>query len=570
VHPENEEVVRLLPFGGCGEFGMNLTGYIFRGKLFVVDCGVMFPDPSKLGIEVIYPDIDAFFERAGGVHAYLITHGHEDHIGALPYILGRWPAPVHATPWTAALIQAKFERRKIAGQFEVKEVSPGSWLNFGDVSVQYVPVNHSIPHASALLMHFGDLRVFHTGDFRIDFQTQYEPKMDLDNLRNIGKKGVDLLIADSTNAHRPGFGPGELSVLEPLSDIMRDCPGALIITTFASNYWRIKTVAALCEQLGKKLLILGGGLEQAIAIAEKVGFDPLPNGIRATEEQVSLGHIPRDRVVVLATGSQGEWRSALSRLSSGEHRSFKIVPGDTVVFSSRIIPGNEKSVLWLVNNFVKAGAKVITSRENPGIHVSGHAYRDEIKTLVECLRPRNFIPMHGTFTHLASNEQVIAELGLSDTSTLLMEDGDIIELSHENGLSTAGSIDVGMVYVDSDSYASMSKEVLRERLRIGEGGCAIVTGVFDLDGRRWLRAPDILLQGIAFPKERGQVGEVNKEIWIEEAGIHVASAVEELAKRQLSADGEALEEEARLTLRRLLAGSLNRKPTVFARIHCFG
>ncbi|MEY4632282.1 MAG: Ribonuclease 1 [Pseudomonadota bacterium] len=569
VLSENEDSVRLLPFGGCGEFGMNLTGYLYRGKLYVVDCGVMFPDPSKLGVEAIYPDVNPWFERAGGVHAYLITHGHEDHIGALPYVLDRWPAPVYATPWTAALINAKFVRRKVAGRFEVNEVAPGGRLKFGDVKVDYIPVNHSIPQASALLMQFGRHRIFHTGDFRIDFQTQYEPMMDLEQIRAIGREGVDLLVADSTNAHRPGTGPGELSVVEPLAEIMRNCEGAMIISTFASNYWRIKTVANLCSKLGKKLLILGGGIEQAIAIAGQTGFEPLPDDIRTTEEQVASGHVPRDRVVVLATGSQGEWRSALSRLSAGEHRSFKVLPGDTVVFSSRIIPGNEKSVLWLINGFIRAGANVVTSRDNPGIHVSGHAYRDEIKTLVECLKPRFFIPMHGTFSHLDSNEKVIDELGLDATGTMLMEDGDIVELS-DKGVSKAGAVDVGILYVDSDSYASLTKEVLRERLRIGEGGCAFITGVFDLGGKRWLRAPDILLQGIEFRPEDGHAGPVNREVWLEEAAMYVADAVTSLASRQQEIDGEALEEEARLTLRRLLFGSLNRKPSVFSRIHCFG
>ncbi len=569
MNPLNKDTVRIIPFGGCGEFGMNLTGYLFRGKLFVVDCGVMFPDPSKLGVEAIYPKIDTWFEQLGGVHAYLITHGHEDHIGALPYVLDRWPAPLYATPWTASLIEAKFQRRKISGKFPVTRVNPGDRTTFKEVAIEWIPVNHSIPMASALLMKFGENTVFHTGDFRIDFERQYEDPVDLERLRKIGARGVDLLIADSTNSDRPGMGPSERSVVEPLGNLMANATGALIITTFASNYWRVKTIADLCKKFGKKLLILGGGFEQAIRIADELGFDPLPEGIRAPEDQVGLGNIPRDRLVVLASGSQGEWRSALSRLSAGEHRSFKVVPGDTVVFSSRMIPGNEKSVLWLINNFNRLGAKVVTSRDAPGIHVSGHAYRGEIKTLVELLQPRNFIPMHGTFTHLNANESIIAELGMDDTATLLIEDGDMVDLSPE-GCVQAGAINVETLFVDSDSYASMTKEVLRERLRIGEGGCAIVSGVFDVDGKRWLRSPDIILQGIEFRPEEGHAGPVAKEFWIEEACMYVANAVVRMAEQQPASSAEDLEEEARLTLRRLLFGSLNRKPSVFARIHCFG
>ncbi|NDE14095.1 ribonuclease J [bacterium] len=561
--------VRIIPFGGCGEFGMNLTGYLFRDKLFVVDCGVMFPDPSKLGVDAIYPHIDPWFEQFGGVHAYLITHGHEDHIGALPYVLDRWPAPVYATPWTASLIESKFERRKVAGRFPVTRVSPGDRIQFEDVKIDWVPVNHSIPMASALLMDFDGKTVFHTGDFRIDFERQYEPPMDLSRIREIGDKGVDLLIADSTNSHRPGLGPSEFSVLGPLGDLMADTPGAVIITTFASNYWRVRSIANLCAKFGKKLLILGGGFEQAIRIGGELGFDPLPDGIMAPQDQVGLGNIPRDKLVVLASGSQGEWRSALSRLSNDEHRGFKVAPGDTVIFSSRIIPGNEKSVLWLMNNFQRRGVRVVTSRETPGIHVSGHAYRGEIKTLVEHVRPKTFIPMHGTFTHLDANESIISELGLDDTATLLMEDGDIVDLTSA-GCEFSGRIEVETLYVDADSHASMTKDVLRERLRIGEGGCAFVTGVFDAGGSRWLRSPEIILQGIEFRPEEGHAGPVDKTLWLEEASMYVADAIVRLAAQQPGATPADIDEEARLTLRRLLFGSLNRKPQVFARVHCLG
>lgn len=548
---------------------MNLTGYLFRGKLYVVDCGVMFPDPSKLGVEAIYPNIDRWFEQFGGVHAYLITHGHEDHIGALPYVLDRWPAPLYATPWTASLIEAKFARRKIPGKFPVTRVAPGGYTQFKDnFSVDWIPVNHSIPMASALLMNFSGKTVFHTGDFRIDFEPQYEPPLDLERIRKIGDKGVDLLICDSTNSHRVGLGPNERSVIGPLGDLMADATGAVILTTFASNYWRIKTVADLCAKFGKKLLVLGGGLEQAIRIADELGFEPLPEGIRAPVDQVGLGNIPRDRLVIIASGSQGEWRSAMSRLAAGEHRSFKVGPGDSVVFSSRMIPGNEKSVLWLMGNFHRAGATVVTSRENPAIHVSGHAYRGEIMKLVELLQPRNFIPMHGTFSHLDANASIPDELGMTNTATLLMENGDMVDLS-DDGCEIVGSIDVDILYVDSDSYASMTKEVLRERLRIGEGGCAFISGVFDPGGRRWLRQPEIILQGIEFRPEDGYAGPVAKTTWLDEAAMYVADAVTRMAEGQAGATPEDFEEEARLTLRRLLFGSLNRKPQVFARVHCF-
>lgn len=542
---------------------MNMTGYLYRGKLVVVDCGVMFPDPAKLGVEAIYPDISPIFEQMGGVHAYVITHGHEDHIGALPYVLERWPAPVYATPWTASLIEAKFERRKLSGMPKINRIQPGGSLDLAVVNIDWIPVNHSIPMASALLMRFGDKTVFHTGDFRIDTETQYEPPVDLQRLKQLGDAGIDLLVCDSTNAHRPGMGPSELSIVDPLAQVFTDATGAVVITTFASNYWRIKTIANLCHRFQKKLLILGGGIDQAIRIAEETGFEPLPDGIRISDDQLANGHVPRDRVVVLATGSQGEWRSALSRISAGEHRAFKISPGDTVVFSSRIIPGNEKSVLWLTNNFQRAGAKVITSRDHPGIHVSGHAYAGEIRTLIDALQPRHFIPMHGTYSHLDANLSLF-----EGQDPFLMEDGDVIELS-TTGCRKSDSVTMDTLFVDSGSYASLSRETLRERLRVGEGGCAFVSGVFDTSDNRWLRTPEIILQGINFRPEPGQQGPVNRDLWVEEASMYVAEAVERFAKTQPGADDDDLSEEARLTLRRLLFGSLGRKPQVFAKVHGF-
>jgi len=542
--------------GGCGEFGMNMTAYICAGKLFVVDCGVMFPDPMKLGVEAVIPKVHDVFKQCGGVYAWIITHGHDDHIGALPYLIDKYPAPIYATPWTAELIQNRFNRKGIGEQHTITVVEPGDHVTAPGFDAEYVPVNHSIPHACALFIRTHAMKIFHTGDFRFDDNPVIEEPISKSLLRKIGDEGVDLLLADSTNAQQKGYGPSESSTKGPLSETFDTAKGAIVVTLFSSNFWRIKTIVDICIEKGRKLLVLGPGVEASFAAAAATGLYQIPDGVRVDENQAK--HVPRKELAVIVTGSQGEYRSALMRISLGEHKAFRIQDDDVVVFSSRMIPGNERVAQMMMANLERLGAKIITTRQNPGIHVSGHAYSGELAELMQCLRPKHFIPIHGTFSHMHANELIPAAHQLKDTKTFMMENGDVVDVTKKS-VSRFKKIEPEWEFIDSESYVPIPYETLRERLRIGELGVAIIGGVFSLEKKSFTHIPSITIQGLAFP------GGINVQQWLEEASMYVAEAVIKGAKTG-STSAADLNEEARVNLRRQLFATLGKKPVVLANL----
>ena len=554
--PEDQNTIRIIPLGGCGEFGMNMTAYICSGKLFVVDCGVMFPDPMKLGVEAVIPKVHEIFKQCGGVYAWVITHGHDDHIGALPYLIDKYPAPMYATPWTAELIQNRFNRKGIGDRHPITVVEPGDHVTAEGFDAEYVAVNHSIPHACALFIRTPQMNIFHTGDFRIDDTPVIEEPISRSLLRKIGDEGVHLLLADSTNAQKKGIGPSESSVKGPLGETMDNATGAVVITTFSSNFWRIKQIVDLCIEKGRKLLILGPGVEASFAAAAAVGMYRIPDGVRVDESQAR--HVPRKELVVIATGSQGEYRSAMMRISLGEHKAFKIQDGDVVVFSSRMIPGNERTAQMMMAKLEKLGARIITTRQNPGIHVSGHAFSGEIAELMRCLRPKQFIPIHGTFSHLHANELIPAEHQLKDTKSYTMENGDVMDVT-KTSVKRFKRIDPESEFIDSESYVPIAYETLRERLRIGELGMAIIGGVFSMEKKDFVHAPVITIQGLAFPHT------INGKVWLEEASMYVAEAVITGAKTGVCTP-ESVNEDARVTMRRHLSGMFGKKPVVLTNL----
>lgn len=535
---------------------MNMTGYIYRDRLFVVDCGLRFSDPSKLGTDALIPAVDRWFAEFSKVAAYVITHGHEDHIGALPYIIERWPAPIYATKWTIELIKNKFARMGIdPSRHTINEVAPNDIVKLHDFEVEYLHVNHSIPSACALLVRAGDNRVFHTGDFKFDFSATHEPPLSRERLANIGR--VDLLLADSTNADKDGMCPSEQSVLEPLKGVIEGSKGAVIVTTFASNLWRLKVVIELALSTGRKLFVTGSGMESTLLIAARLGMLQIPQQVIVTDTQ--LKSVARKDLLVLASGCQGEFRSALARIAYSEHRDIKIYPGDMVVFSSRIIPGNERSILGIVDQLKKQGADVVTPKEVPGIHVSGHAYGGDLAALATTLQPSFYAPIHGSYGHLHANRQRFSQYGLRQEQVVLIENGDVIDIEAGRVTKVAGPI-FEYEYIDSDSYAIISQEVLRERLRIGERGAALVTGVFALSSSRWLAPPEIELIGLAFPWH------TNQSTWIDEQKRQVRDLISGYSRKS-GVDKETLAEEVRVSLRRALTAALKKKPVVIVKVH---
>ncbi len=549
--------VRIIPLGGCGEFGMNLTAFLVRGKLFVIDAGVRFPEPFRLGIDAMLPNVDPWFQAAGGVHAYLLTHGHEDHLGAMPHLLQKWPAPVYGTGWTIELLRSKFSRMgKDPNAYKLNVVEAGDHVVTAGFDAEFVHVNHSIPMTCSLFLRLPGLTIFHTGDFKFEQHPILEKPTDFEKLAAIGNEGVDLLLTDSTNADKDGFCPGEDTVFEPLKDVVNACEKAAIITTFSSNLGRLKTIVDVCQATGRKLYITGGGLEGTLAIAKNLGLYHLPENLRVADDQ--LGSIPRERLLVLTTGCQGERRSGLARIASGEHRHFRISDGDTVIWSSRLIPGNERAVISLSNNLLRAGARVITAREAPGIHVSGHAYGGDIDHLVGLLKPRHYLPVHGAFSQLHANSQRPERLGIS-TQCQLIESGDVLDASRF-GVDVVGHIDVELAFVDGDSSTILSYEDLRERLRIGELGAALVDGVFDFKRETWLVRPSIEFTGLAFPIS------INEAKWRADKAAKVANIAAQ-GLLQKGQNSEVINEEIRKFIRRELQLVLKKKPVVTVRLH---
>ncbi len=552
-----KDSIRIIPFGGCGEFGMNMTGYICDDRLYLVDAGVSFPDPAKLGVESLFPDMAPWIDQFGGVYAYIMTHGHEDHIGALPFMLDRWPGPVYTTPWAAKLIHNKLDRRNIKTRYPIHVVGAGDRVECEDFSIEFVPFNHSIPDSCALMIRHPKFNIFHTGDFKFDFTPIMEKPVNIPHLEKLGKEGIHVLLADSTNSHVKGYSPSESVVLEPMKSAFKGAGnGAVIVTTFSSNFWRLKTILNACEATGRKALILGGGLDNCLKVASELGlFTPNPGLIVDSSVAATMD---RSKLCVIATGSQGEYRAAIMRIANGEHRQFSVTPGDVVIFSSRTIPGNEREIQNMMSKLERRGATIFSARNDPLIHVSGHSYREELKDLVKALRPKNFIPVHGTFSHLLSNSKIPAEVGLVGTNTFVIENGDVIDIDQKTTAIT-DRIDVNRVFVDSESLELLSYETLRERLRIGELGLVVIAAAYRKSDSKMIGVPSLDVQGLVPPKDMDFKQFQNSLLAAAKKGFKNGIAARET-------NHEKLEDQMRVEMRRYMFQVLKKKPVVICHL----
>lgn len=553
---KNHKDIHLLPIGGVGEFGMNMMGVYYNKNLYIIDAGVLFPDERKLGITSIIPSVDDVFKETKGVSAYIITHGHEDHIGALPYLLPKWPAPIYATPWTAVLIRRKLEKFNLLEHAEIITVMPGDHAKFGALSFEYFQVHHSIPDACSLIIRTPDVTVFHTGDFKIESDKSQQKPMNFSRLQSIGEEGVDLLLVDSTNAAKEGVSGDEISVKKPLKNIIKNAPGRTFISTFASNLFRLATIADICAEEGKKLVISGRSLANTFENAEKLGYYNPAHHLILSEDDM---HQYDDKdLVILASGSQGEWRSVLYRMAYKEHKRLIVKDTDSFVFSSRVIPGNEKSILNMTASIEKQGGTIISPRDFPGIHVSGHACQDEIIKLIDLLQPKKYLPVHGGFSQLLRNK------GLAVSKNISIIEGDIIEdgsplLVTKDAVTALDVVPMEKEFVDQDSYIPLSYTIMRERLRIGDSGLAVISGVFNSKKKTWSSGPSITLKGL----DTKYNVELTK--WLKEQESLVAKEVIKNHNHQVS-DLATLNESARISLRRLLFQYFKKKPVVIPQI----
>lgn len=557
-HPRDEpwrtesEATFLLPVGGCGEFGMNCTALIQAGKLYLLDCGASFPPADKLGVQIVLPDLAPLLERFGKVEAYIVTHGHEDHIGGLPHYFERCPAPIFATPWTAALIRKKFERAQL-----VAEVSRVPWYDPVEVGpglrVSWIPVNHSIPEAAALHVECQGGRFFHSGDFKIDRTPLYDLPIDLERISTL--PSVDLMLVDSTNAHRSGCCPSESTIPPELDAVFSRVSGAIFVTTFASNLWRLFLVLEAARRAGRGVVLVGNGMESCMRTAEGLGTYAIPSGVLVSMREAQA--MQRSDLVVLATGSQGEPQAALTRIIFRDDPGVRLEPGDALVFSSRFIPGNERSILTLMNAAAREGAALFSPHDYPKIHVSGHGYLGDVLDFVRAVRPRHVVPVHGTTTHLLSNARGLQASGVTDVSNV--HNGDIIRLC-EGQVSKGGLYFLENIWIDQESHLPLDLETLRGRLRIGYRGAVFASVLVRRKRRRWILAgaPRLSVTGLPL------LTDVSAD-WRDELSERMIQALKAVRVESLVPDGEADQEVSellRVTIRRWLLDLTGARPII--------
>ena len=492
---ENASKLQIIPLGGLEQIGMNITAFRYEDSIIVVDCGLAFPDDDMLGIDLVIPDITYLQENIDKVKGFVITHGHEDHIGALPYILHELNVPVYATRLTMGIIEHKLEEHNLLKTTRRKVVKFGQSINLGQFRVEFIRTNHSIVDAAALAIYSPAGTIVHTGDFKVDYTPVYGDPIDLQRFAEIGKKGVLGIMCDSTNAERPGFTPSEKTVGRALNALFEEHENSrIIVATFASNVDRVQQIINMAHKFGRKVVVEGRSMVSIIDIAQKLECIQVPEDTLIDIDQIK--NYPENKTVIITTGSQGESMAALSRMASGQHRKITIGAGDTVIFSSHPIPGNEKAVTNIINELQMKGADVIFQ----DVHVSGHACQEDIKLLYTLVKPKYAIPVHGEYRHLMAQRRIAKDLGIPKENIFILHSGDVLELN-EDGAAINGKVPFGAILVDGLGVGDVGNVVLRDRQHLAEDGIVIV--VFGLDQANGIlvSGPSIVSRGFVYVRE---------------------------------------------------------------------
>jgi len=482
--------LEIIPLGGLGEFGMNLMVYRHGDDCLLVDSGMMFPGEEHLGVDVVIPDL-SFLDECGTIHGIVLTHGHEDHIGALPYVLARRDLPVFSTAHAQGLVRSRFDEHELPDRPSLNVLpTDGETMRLGPFGIETIPVAHSIPQSKMIALHTPVGTVLHTADYKLDENPPDGYGTDTERLRKLGREGVLALFGDSTNADRPGITPGEREVTRGLDDIVARAPHRVVVTCFASNIQRIQQLAALAQKHGRQVALLGTSIQTQVEVAERLGLLRFPPGLRVAAEDVR--RLPRRRAMILATGSQGEPMSALARIAVDKHRHVRLEDDDLVIHSARQIPGNEKSISRMIDHLMRRGARVITSRDAL-VHVSGHPSRGELASLLDMVRPRFLVPIHGEYRQLKAHVDVALEGGMDPESVLLAESGDIIALG-EGEISIVDRTHVGQVFIDA-ALDEVDQSLLRDRRRSAWDGIVVAVVAVDRDAGAIADYPQIVTRG---------------------------------------------------------------------------
>ena len=483
--------IRIIPIGGLGEIGKNMMLVEYDDSILVIDAGMMFPDENLSGIDFVIPDFSYVVENRDRVKAIILTHGHEDHIGALPYLLREVRAPIYGTKLTIGFARNRLEEHTFALEPEFIEIKPRQKIAFGAVTAEFFRVCHSVADGVGIALHTPFGLILHSGDFKFDFTPIYDHHFDFYKIAEFGEQGVLLLLSDSTNAEHKGYTPSERELKSPLFDTISSATGRVLVATFASNVHRIQQILEVCRRAGKRTCIIGRSMEKNISMARELGYLEFDESLLVSPDKVNS--YKRSSVVLLTTGSQGEPMSALSRIANSMHPQLHIEAGDTVILSASIIPGNEKTVSRVVNSLFRKGAHVYYEGFED-LHVSGHASREELKLLMAIVRPQYFIPIHGEFKHLMHHADLAKEMGIDERNIILAEDGDVIVVN-EKGVSLGGEVETGSVYIDGRNTGDIAPRVIKDRHRLARDGIVMVVIPISIENHGVMH-PEIYSKGL--------------------------------------------------------------------------
>jgi ribonuclease J len=505
--------LKVIPLGGLEQIGLNITAFEYEDSIIVVDCGLSFPEDEMLGIDLVIPDITYLKDNADKVKGFVITHGHEDHIGALPYVLKELNVPIYATKLTMGIIENKLTEHELMGTTKRKVVKFGQSVNLGQFRIEFIKTNHSIVDAAALAIYSPAGVVVHTGDFKVDYTPVFGDAIDLQRFAEIGRKGVLALMCDSTNAERLGFTPSEKTVGHTFDSLFLEHKDTrILIATFASNVDRVRQIINTAEKFDRKVVVEGRSMVNIIDTASKLGY--LQIAERTLIDVEELKNYPPEKTVIITTGSQGESMAALSRMAGNNHKKISIMPGDTVIFSSHPIPGNEKAVTNIINELQMKGADVIFQ----DVHVSGHACQEEIKLIYSLVKPKYAVPVHGEYKHRKAQAKIAAQLGIPKENIFMLQSGDVLEMD-DNRADVTGRVPVGAILVDGLGVGDVGNVVLRDRQHLAEDGILIVVLALDSHSDQLVSGPDIVSRGFVYVRESDEL--------LDEARLLVDEAVQD-------------------------------------------
>lgn len=495
---KSEKPIRIIPLGGLGEIGKNITLYEFDGDMILVDCGMSFPDEETPGVDAVIPDFTYVLENKAKIKGLVVTHGHEDHIGGIPYLLKEFNVPIYATRLTIGLIENKISEHGLLPEAKLNVVKAGQTIKLGNFSVEFIHVNHSIPDSVGFAISCAAGTVVQTGDFKIDTTPIDDKVIDIARFAELGKRGVLALLSDSTNAERPGYTPSERIVGESFATLFRKAQGhRIIVATFSSNIHRIQQIIDEAHRCKRKVAVSGRSMINVVKMAAELKYLKVPNGILVEIEQIK--NFAPEKLVVITTGSQGEPLSALHRMAFSDHRQVEIIPGDMIIISATPIPGNEIFVSRVVNELMKRGANVVYEKMYD-VHVSGHACQEEEKLMLSVVKPKYFMPVHGEQKHLFKHRMLANTMGIKPENIIIAANGNVIEVS-ESGIKNAGSVPSGRVLVDGLGVGDVGSIVLRDRKHLADNGIIIVTVAIDSVTRQVVSGPDVVSRGFVYVKE---------------------------------------------------------------------